>query len=68
MEAATTGGSNYQLTLRIEGADDYPRYARRTPPGNVLDKNPQTVATVNPAVAGYPFQNYEPGADSNYSI
>jgi len=62
------GSSNYQLTLRIEGADDYPRYARRTQPGNVLDKNPQTVATVNTARAGYPFQNYEPGTDSSYTI
>lgn len=62
------GSANYMLALRIEGADDTPRYAGRTPLGNILDSKPQTAASVDTTSAGYPFKNYEPGADSNYSI
>ena len=62
------GNAAYQLTLSIEGADDLPRYTQRTPRGNVLDSRPQTVATVDTASSGYPFKNYEPGVDFNYSI
>ena len=64
--ALATGECTIRLT--IEGADNTPRYFWRTPKGDVLDGLPQTVARVNTSQSGYPFEGYEPGPDSSYSI